>query len=363
MPTCWDGQSLGDDNDHKSHMAYTLDGNVDGECPSGFNHRLPEVQLFVRINNYEGGTYQLSDSSDVWHVDFFNGWQEGKLQDIIDNCELDSSEDFGYNPPCACTPDSDESNFLTAVEDVAGPVCDVDVRELIIDEATDVVNTLPVGSCEGPPLIPKSWDQITDDLFDCQATPTAPTTSPPVATPTDAPVTPPTDAPVSPTAAPVTPPTAAPVKPPTAAPVPNPTQPPIAEDDDDDEFEDEMCYDRELAFRRKERKNCDWVAKRPNRRCGKTWRGKALWEYCPVACDVECYDCCEITLFECGESADEICDGVLEECESACEEEADDVEECIETTCEIAVDECHERIERRCMATFESCEAACEEEE
>merc|ERR1711970_942108 len=94
MPTCWDGKSLGDDNDHKSHMAYTLDGNVGGECPSGFNHRVPEVQLFVRINNYEGGTYQLSDSSDVWHVDFFNGWQEGKLQEIVDNCELDSSEDY-----------------------------------------------------------------------------------------------------------------------------------------------------------------------------------------------------------------------------------------------------------------------------
>ena len=101
MPTCWNGE-LGIDNDHKSHMAYTTNGDVAGPCPSGFDRRLPQVQLFVRVNNYKGGTYQLSDGSDVFHVDFFNGWQEGKLQEIIDNCEVDDSDDFGHNPPCGC---------------------------------------------------------------------------------------------------------------------------------------------------------------------------------------------------------------------------------------------------------------------
>jgi hypothetical protein len=73
MPTCWSGKSLGDDNDHKSHMAYTTNGEVYGLCPTGFPRRLPQVQLFVRIMEYKGGTYQLSDGMDVWHVDFFNG--------------------------------------------------------------------------------------------------------------------------------------------------------------------------------------------------------------------------------------------------------------------------------------------------
>jgi hypothetical protein len=54
-------------------MAYTSNGEVNGPCPTRFPRRLPQVQLFVRIINYKGGTYQLSDGTDVWHVDFFNG--------------------------------------------------------------------------------------------------------------------------------------------------------------------------------------------------------------------------------------------------------------------------------------------------
>ena len=88
MPTCWDGVELGDNNNHKDHMAYSVDGTVAGRCPLGFNRRLPQVQLFVRVNNYKGADrrYQLSDGASDFHVDFFNGWQEGKLQEIIDNC-------------------------------------------------------------------------------------------------------------------------------------------------------------------------------------------------------------------------------------------------------------------------------------
>ena len=325
MPTCWNGESLGDDNDHKSHMAYTTDGTVKGPCPAGFDHRLPEVQLFVRIPNYKGGTYQLSDSSDVWHVDFFNGWQEGKLQEIIDNCPLDSEGDYGCNPPCGCTPEQEDgTNFLTENPQVADPVCDVDVRELIIDEATDVTNELPVGSCEGPTLIPKSWNQITDDLFDCQVTPGGPppTTSSPTRTPVTQSTPSPTKAPVTapvpdPTAAPVT---SAPTKAPVPSPVPDPTIAPVASPTTTD-GEDDICFDRSLAFKNDPKKDCSWVAKRPGRRCGKVWKDMALWEYCPVACDVECYDCCDISLWECDDNdgGDE-CWTAFEECELACDE-------------------------------------------
>ena len=191
MPTCWDGQSLGDNNDHKSHMAYTTDGSVNGPCPDGFNRRLPEVQLFLRINNYDSRSksYQLSDGfTDVFHVDFFNGWQEGKLQEIIDNCPLDNSQDYGYNPPCHCTPDGEvESNFITVNTQIAGPVCDVDVRELIIDEVIDVTSQLPTGECQGSPLIPRSWTELSEGLLDCAATPGGSPTSGPTTAPTPIP--------------------------------------------------------------------------------------------------------------------------------------------------------------------------------
>jgi len=166
MPTCWNEQSLGDDNDHKNHMAYTTNGDVDGPCPSGFTKRVPQVQLFVRVKNYQGGTYQLSDGASVWHVDFFNGWKEGKLQELIDTCEPDRTWEAGsYNPPCSC----DEK--LTENTQATGALCDSEVRRLVIDEATDVTNQLPMGSCQGPDLIQKSWTEMTDGLLRCTLPP------------------------------------------------------------------------------------------------------------------------------------------------------------------------------------------------
>jgi len=167
MPTCWDGVSLGDDNDHKSHMSYTMNGRVDGPCPTGFNRRFPQVQLTTWISNYKGGTYQLSDgSNDVYHVDFLNGWKEGKLQEIIDNCNPQNDEDNGYHPHCACTPEEGDQ-FMTTNDETAGAPCDTDLRNLIIDEATDVTGELPRGLCEGSKPTTKFWKQLSDDLFEC----------------------------------------------------------------------------------------------------------------------------------------------------------------------------------------------------
>jgi len=248
MPTCWNGE-LGKDNDHKNHMAYTTNGEVSGPCPSGYDRRLPQVQLFVRVNNYKGGKYQLSDNSDVFHVDFMNGWQEGKLQQIIDGCAPFDQDVGDYNPPCGCT--EAEDGFLTPTPQIAKPVCDVDVRELIIDEATDVTTSLPTGSCQGAPLIPKSWTSLSNDLLDCAATPGGPT---------------------------------APVPTQPVAPVPSPTVAPVAAPTGD------ACVDQPLAFKNKSKWNCDWVAQKAGQRCKKMWKNKQLSEYCPVACDTGCDD-------------------------------------------------------------------------
>jgi len=64
FPTCWDNsKGLGDTGDHMSHMAYTDDGTVTGDCPEGYNRRLPQIQLFVRIADYEGGKHTFSDNT------------------------------------------------------------------------------------------------------------------------------------------------------------------------------------------------------------------------------------------------------------------------------------------------------------
>jgi len=151
MPTCWNGD-LGINNNHKDHMAYTLDGTVHGDCPPEYNRRLPQVQFFVRIHDYEGKKYRytLADEKDVYHLDFMNGWEEEALKNIIDNCQV-NHDVTNYNPPCDCTEEFLSTNFVAS-----GAVCDTDVRNLVIDEATDVVNKLPRGSCKGD-IIPKSW--------------------------------------------------------------------------------------------------------------------------------------------------------------------------------------------------------------
>ena len=361
FPTCWDGVSLGDDNDHRSHMAYTTNGMVDGPCPSGFPVRLPEAQIFVRINGYDSTNkrYQLSDASNEFHADFFNGWREGTLQNIIDNCETDTSDDFGYNPPCACTPDGEfnpTNQFLTTNNRVASRVCDIDVRELIIDEATDVTNTLPMGSCEGPALKPKSWTQITSDLFDCAVTPVSSPTVAPVATPTDpsqcqdeasfvanngrtrdcnwvanrmgrrcpkydtyCPVTCDTCA-TNPTQAPVPDPTQAPVPDPTQAPIPDPTQAPVPDPTQAPVTTGAVCYDRTLAFRNDPSKNCAWVGAKANRRCNKEWQEKQLWEWCPEACSMDCNTCCNINVWECEDANpnDASCMTAFDACTQTC---------------------------------------------
>ena len=166
-PTCWDGIELGDTNDHRNHMAYTIDGSVAGACPPGFNHRVPQVQFFLAIREYKGATrqYQLSHSSSEYHIDFFNGWKEGKLQEIIDQCEFDPNQEIGeVNPTPRCSPNVGDNRFLT--ENFSeGSMCDKDVRTLIIDEQTDVVSgSLPTGSCTGY-LIPKSWDRLSPNLL------------------------------------------------------------------------------------------------------------------------------------------------------------------------------------------------------
>jgi len=165
MPTCWNGEL--DSNNHKDHMAYTVDGTVAGACPVGFDRRLPHLQVFVRIMNYKGDKYRytLSDrKDDAWHVDFFGGWEEGKLEEIIAGCPPHTTtRSTGFNPPCRCTED-----FLTPNKKVARTMCDDDVRKLMIDEATDVTGPLlPRGTCQGPALIERSWNKLKPGLYGC----------------------------------------------------------------------------------------------------------------------------------------------------------------------------------------------------
>jgi len=159
MPTCWDESKGVGTDDPFGHVAYTTDSTVSGPCPAGYDKRIPQVQLFLRIKNYRGDikSYQLSDGSDIFHVDFMNGWHEGKLQEVIDGCE--PSGEPGYNPPCDC------DQFLTPNDNAVGAVCDEEVKQYVLDEETEVVSTLPRGTCEEVAMVEKNWTQ--DPPYSC----------------------------------------------------------------------------------------------------------------------------------------------------------------------------------------------------
>ena len=83
FPTCWDGVNL-DSADHESHVSYDVEGGrFDGECPGTHPVKLPEIQLFFRIVPYVGGKHVFSDGTDVYHADYFSGWEAEKLQQVL----------------------------------------------------------------------------------------------------------------------------------------------------------------------------------------------------------------------------------------------------------------------------------------
>ena len=74
FPTCWDGVNL-EAKDGTKHVVYSneCDGKEDNgfdecfdlECPSSHPVKMPEIHLYVRVLNYEGGAHVFSDGSDV----------------------------------------------------------------------------------------------------------------------------------------------------------------------------------------------------------------------------------------------------------------------------------------------------------
>ena len=84
MPSCWDGVGL-------------LPGNVtyrvDQSCPSGFPHVLPRLSQRVHFGIMNplnpDGSVALSLSSGPYHTlhsDFWNTWQQERLDQLVENC-------------------------------------------------------------------------------------------------------------------------------------------------------------------------------------------------------------------------------------------------------------------------------------
>jgi hypothetical protein len=84
FPECWDGTRL-DSPDHKSHMAYA----VNGVCPADHPVALPELVVILRYYPHlPAGTITLSSLGNQYsgHADFVNGWNQDALAYLVDHC-------------------------------------------------------------------------------------------------------------------------------------------------------------------------------------------------------------------------------------------------------------------------------------
>jgi hypothetical protein len=81
--SCWDGVNL-DSADHKSHLAFPKRGI----CPATHPVQLPRLTFHIRYPSVIDPTlYTLSSGAlSTLHGDFFNGWDQDRLQHLVDAC-------------------------------------------------------------------------------------------------------------------------------------------------------------------------------------------------------------------------------------------------------------------------------------
>jgi len=82
-PSCWNGTQL-DSADHKSHMAYP----VNGVCPSTHPRPVPmlEFKIAFPVSGNMSQVRLASGRGFSWHYDFFNAWDEPTLAALVSHC-------------------------------------------------------------------------------------------------------------------------------------------------------------------------------------------------------------------------------------------------------------------------------------
>ena len=96
FPSCWNGVDLDSPPPH-SHVAYPVGNFMASPCPSSHPYRLPTVffegLFMVDQAGFEAGDSLVYSYNDYeghgFHGDFVNGWDEGKIESLLDYCTRD----------------------------------------------------------------------------------------------------------------------------------------------------------------------------------------------------------------------------------------------------------------------------------
>ena len=82
FPDCWDGQRI-DSTDHRSHVTYSHDG----ECPRDHPTPIPQLQFAIDYPPVApDGLSLASGGIESAHADFWNTWDQRKLETEVDAC-------------------------------------------------------------------------------------------------------------------------------------------------------------------------------------------------------------------------------------------------------------------------------------
>ncbi|KAL9009588.1 MAG: hypothetical protein Q9173_005394 [Seirophora scorigena] len=91
FPSCWNGEMDGGEQ-HKSHVAFP-NWIKAGDCPAGFDRRFPGLmfETIVATDQFIGknGKFVLGNGDPTgygYHGDFIAAWDEGVLQQAVDQC-------------------------------------------------------------------------------------------------------------------------------------------------------------------------------------------------------------------------------------------------------------------------------------
>jgi len=190
FPTCWDGTNI--ESANGDHVAFSeeCDGDEHNECfefdcPASHPVKLPEIHLYVRVLGYEGGAHMFADGGDIFHSDYFSGWDETELQRVLDNCDNPSE---AANPDAFCSDwltfrgkgkeegvQTDDDVIRSDLEEIQPAL--IDIKGTISAEEVTNIPEVPRGACTGT-LIPDATNPTNPTTQ--ATTPTTSTTSSPI---------------------------------------------------------------------------------------------------------------------------------------------------------------------------------------
>ncbi len=108
FPHCWNGDDY-NPSDPSAHMAYPEGDPRGGSCPSSHPKRLPHlfIENFFNIDEVAGSvkadSFVLAQGDNTgygMHADFFNGWEDGALPDLLSTCP---QPEFGNEDVGTCS--------------------------------------------------------------------------------------------------------------------------------------------------------------------------------------------------------------------------------------------------------------------